>query len=263
MKSILSITLFAGSFLLIWFGLSQVEWVKTLKIEEKVTKNEQKLANLILKLHRQDKTEYTDRAILKPLNTIKKKICDANSIDHDNIKIYVFEDDIMNAFALPGGNIVINSALLKECDNPDMFAGVLSHEIAHVELSHVSKKLAKEIGLATIAGATGAGNGAVIREILYTLTSKSYDRDIEREADAQAVVYLKATKADVKEFANMMQKFAEKTADMPTPFEWISTHPDSRERAQTILSEADSNAKTKPLVDAVTWQKLRDNLTDQ
>lgn len=263
MRSLLGILLFAGAFLLIWFGLSQVQWVKTLKIEEKVSKNEQKLANLILKIQRQDKKEYTDKTLLQPLNTIKRKICNANNIETDNIKIYVFEDDVMNAYALPGGNIVINSALLKECDNPDMFAGVLSHEIAHVELSHVSKKLAKEIGLATIAGATGAGNGAVIREILYTLTSKSYDRDIEREADAQAVIYMKAAKADVKEFANMMQKFANKSPDLPTPFEWISTHPDSKERAETILSEADSNAHTIPLVKAEAWQELLDHIAEQ
>lgn len=260
MKSIAYIISFVGVFLLMWWGLSNISWVKTLKINEFTDKQQEKLSKLVIKMYRKGKVEYNDTAILKPIQTIKYKLCEANDIDTSYIKLHVFEDDMINAFALPGGHIVINSALITKCDNADMLAGVMAHEIAHLELDHVSKKLVKEIGLATIIGATGGENIMIVQEILYILSSKSFDRGLEQEADDKAVEYMKAANADVVQMARFMQKLARIAGGDAGAFKWFSTHPESSERATTILQRIDPEAETQPLISQEKWDQLIHNV---
>ena len=71
-----------------------------------------------------------------------------------NYHFYVIKTDPYNAFAIPAGYIFINSGLLMAMDDEDELAGILAHEIAHVNARHISQKIerSKKIGWARMAG---------------------------------------------------------------------------------------------------------------
>ena len=69
----------------------------------------------------------------------------------------------VNAFALPNGHLVIYSGLILNSDNQEQFSGVICHEIAHIRLKHVIKKLIKELGFSVIISMTTGSYGSEAR----------------------------------------------------------------------------------------------------
>src|SRR5690606_24136018 len=104
--------------------------------------------------------------------------------------IVVGRNESVNAFALPGGNIVILSGLLEFSENPEEVAAVLAHEMAHVEKRHVVDRLLKEFGMQVVFGVLTGGDLVVLSEISRTVTSTFFDRRQEEEADEFALELL-------------------------------------------------------------------------
>ena len=96
-----------------------------------------------------------------------------------------------NAFALPGGTIVITDDLVEMFpDNEDVLAGVLGHEIGHVEMEHSLKRLYRAVGIATMVTLMAGDAGPMVEEILLeggALLSLSFSRHQETESDNFAV----------------------------------------------------------------------------
>ena len=262
-KFFLQLVIFAGVFFLLWWGLSRVPWVEKLHIQKFTKERQEDLSELVLKLHKMDKKEVSDSQTINAVLSIRNAICKANYIDTSEIKIHVFEDELINAFALPGGHIIVNTALITYCDNPDMLAGVMAHEMAHVELDHVSRKLAREIGISTLVAVTGgAEHIGVLKEILHTLSSRGFDRDLEREADANAVVYMQNANADARQLAMFLKKLSATYPDAPGGFQWISTHPDTKERVNNILAISAAAQNTTPILDSTEWGQLQSSVME-
>ena len=139
--------------------------------------------------------------------------------------------------------------------------GVISHEIAHVELNHVMKKLVKEIGLSVLISMTTGNDGAVIKETAKMLSSSAFDRNLEKEADIKAVDYLITAKVNPEPFANFLYKLSDKEHEATKYLTWISTHPDSKERAENIIEYCkDKLTDYKPILNNETWEKLKEEL---
>lgn len=172
------------------------------------------------------------------LDSVLKKICEGNGLKREEIKLHLMEDAEVNAFALPDHHMVVYTGLVKEAKSNDEIAGVLAHEIAHMELKHVMKKLLKQVGYTILINiTTGDAGGEVIKEVLGLLTSSAYDRSLEKDADLKAVEYMKNAGLDVKAFADFLYRLGEEN-EGPVNLTWISTHPDPKERAKYILKEA-------------------------
>ena len=172
--------------------------------------------------------------------------------------------DEINAFALPNWHLIIYSGLIHNSDNQEEFTGVISHEIAHIELNHVMKKLVKEIGLSVlISMTTGNGGAEIIKETAKMLSSSAFDRNLEKEADIKAVDYLTTAKVNTEPFANFLYKLSDKEHEAPKYLTWISTHPDSRERAAYIVEyNKDKLTDYKPILSNETWEKFKVKLKD-
>lgn len=252
-KLIFQFLLFLGIFFGIWYLLGHIPWVKTLHINKFTKEKQQQISGLILKLHRMEKTEILDTALVDAVKSIKDKICVANGIDTATIHTYIFEDDEINAFAIPGGNIIINSSLITLCKDPDMLAGVMAHEIGHIEKDHVTKKLAKEIGITTIITLTGNDNFGVIKEIVKTLTSSKFDRIQETEADKAGVQYLLKAQIDPHKLANFFDEMKKKNTAAPDMLQWISTHPNADERAKEVRAMIPKGQKFAPILQEQEW----------
>lgn len=135
----------------------------------------------------------------------------------------------VNAFALPGGYVVVNRGLLAAAESGEEVAAVLGHEISHVTLRHSTKRLAGSLGasaaLALILGMVDLGAPAYT---LAHLSGLGYERDQEREADEAGVALL--MRAGISPVG--MATFFERSSSSAHPPEMVSTHPDPGDRAE-------------------------------
>jgi predicted Zn-dependent protease len=253
-------TIFQGiviviSFLIVWYAFSQLEFMKGFKVEERTAKIENKLGDLIWNEISRTEEVITNDSIVKGLDKLLQPICDKNNIDADSLKVHIVKNDVVNAFALPNNHLVVYTGLINDCKKQEALQGVLGHEIAHIENNHVMKKLSKEIGLTVLLSATAGGNGGqVLKEIFKTLSSSAYDRTLEKEADITSVDYMLKADIDPKPFADFMYKMAmDNKTDMS--LYWISSHPESEERAKYILEYIEGkNTNSKATLSEKEWQ---------
>lgn len=230
-QGLIILALFFGLF----FGLSKVDFVGLMQIEKNTTSAENKIGDLIWDNIQENEDIITNDSIVKTLDSLIMPICKANKIERDSLKIHIVKNDEVNAFALPNKHLVIYTGLLLDCKKQEAVQGVIGHEIAHIENNHVMKKLSKEVGLTVLlTAASGGKGGEIIKEIFKTLSSSAYDRTLEKEADMESVNYLLKANINPEPMADFMFQLAQQEA-LPNAFSWISTHPESEERAKYIL----------------------------
>lgn len=147
--------------------------------------------------------------------------------------VHIAQDDTPNAFALPGGVIVVHTGLIAATKTAEELAGVLAHEVQHVERRHALRGLIKEMGLRGLwalvtgdLGSTMAGQAAV------ELTSLQFSRDDEREADEHGFDALVRAGIDPRGMPAFFATLSQ-VADGPAPA-FLSTHPPSAERDQAL-----------------------------
>lgn len=247
------------SFIGSWFALKQIDWVDVFRINRVADQTEQKLGDKFWEVFQQSEKEIQNVHVVNSVDSIVQAICKANSIDQDRLKIHILEKTDINAFALPNGHLVVYSGLILNSDNPEELAGVIGHEIAHIELNHVMKKLVKEIGLSVlISMTTGNGGGEIIKETAKMLSSTAFDRGLEKDADMTAVDYLIKAKINPEPFANFLYKLSTTKSNSIEYFDWINTHPDSKERSEYIIQY--SNGKSTdylPILSADQWNRTK------
>jgi predicted Zn-dependent protease len=217
---------------------------------------------LFLETYTQAENQNFNSQVVEPMDSIINHIAKANAFDREYIKVHIIEKDEINAFALPYGHLIINSGLILNCDNQEELIGVICHEIAHIELDHVMKKLVKEIGLSVlISMASGNSGGDVIKESLRVLSSSAFDRSLEKEADLKAVDYLVKAKVDPEPFAEFLYKISKLESDATQYFNWVSTHPASKERATYIIEYHDNELSDyQSILTTETWESLKAEL---
>ncbi len=262
-------TIFQGALIIllffgIWLALTKIDWVRIFKIQKVTDKTEQKLGELIWEIFQKTEKENKNVHVINSIDSIVAHICKANEIDREVLKVHVLNKDDINAFALPNGHLIVYSGLILNSDNQEELTAVICHEIAHIELNHVMKKLVKEIGLSVlISMTTGNGGTEVVKETAKMLSSSAFDRSLEKDADIQAVDYLIKAKVNPEPFANFLYKLSAEENEATEYLTWISTHPDSKERAEYIV-EYSKNKTTdfEQILSDQTWQKLKEALKD-
>ncbi len=164
--------------------------------------------------------------------------------------LHVVKSKVANAFALPGGHIVLLSALVKEAEGPEEVAGVLAHEMGHEIERDPEALFVRNVGMQTlIALFTGqSGDGTALKAGAFLLQLR-YSREAEQLADAHAVEILRKAGIGPKPAANFFLRHA--SAEKGEGFSYLSTHPDSKERAKLFLSQPSYPAQ--PLLTAKEW----------
>lgn len=149
-------------------------------------------------------------------------------------------DSIMNAFAVPGGYVYIYTGLLKYLDSEAALAGVIGHEIAHVERRHATQRITAAYGMQIVASLALGNNPAQISEIaanLFTgLALLANSRSAEDEADEYSIKYLQGTRyypGAVKFFFEKMRDDGLVNKNGSGIAIYLSTHPDPIERIST------------------------------
>ncbi len=168
-----------------------------------------------------DKLVAHTRAILEP---------GAQPIDYP-FEFHVLRDEkTINAFALPGGQIFITAALLKQFTSPDQLAGVLGHEIGHVLAKHSNQQMAKGglfqgVGqaVAVLVGGDGGSGGYTAGSMVNKVLSSKFGRDDETESDEIGAELMQKAGYNPRELLKVME-ILKKSGGSGGP-EFLSTHP--------------------------------------
>lgn len=173
------------------------------------------------------------------LRSMTQEILNSGEVDHRDKfawKVHIIDDDeTLNAFVTPGGYIYVYTGLILYLDNADDLAGVMGHEVAHAAYRHSTAQMTKLHGLDLVRQVvTGESEAGIVGQIALSLTSLSFSRFHESQADAASVRYLCKTKYNAAGAAS----FFEKIQDQPQPPAFLSTHPNPKNRVGEIKNEA-------------------------
>lgn len=169
-------------------------------------------------------------------------------------KFTVLDSPVINAFAVPGGFVYVTRGILGYFNNEAQFAGVLGHELGHVNARHTAERYSKA-QLANIGLALGSifseefNRFSELASLGTTLLFLKFSRDDERMADRLGVEYSSAVSYDavqMSEFFNTLERMRPKGGSLPA---WQSTHPDPGDRI---------NATRKM---ALAYQQSHSNMT--
>lgn len=167
--------------------------------------------------------------------------------DYD-IRITVVKNAQVNAFAMPGGNIVVFDGILKKMDAYPQLAALLGHEFSHVQHRHTTRSIFRSLGnYLFIAAIFGDVNGVagMIGEHANSLKDLGYSRSLEHEADEEGFKLLVQNNIDPKGMLQLFEKLEEETKGQEVP-EFLSSHPVTQSRkdfAQDEIGKGDYTVK--------------------
>ncbi|WP_197274028.1 M48 family metallopeptidase [Hymenobacter sp. DG25A] len=157
------------------------------------------------------------------------------------------DEQTINAFALPGGQIFLTAGLLKNLKSEGQVAGVLAHEVGHVIQRHSAEQLAKTQLTQGLAGAAGIAAydpdrpggsiaNAAIAAAIAKVVSLRFSREDELEADRVGVDYVSDAGYDPRAMLQVMQVLEQAGGGGSGP-EFMQTHPNPGNREQEIQQE--------------------------
>jgi predicted Zn-dependent protease len=151
-------------------------------------------------------------------------------------EVVVFDDESLNAFAMPGGKIGVFTGIFKAAETPDGLAAVIGHEIAHVTEDHVMAQAKRQMGVDALSMVGGAATG------LYDMSRTAgavglllpFSRRDESEADIVGLNYMARAGFDPRATIYLWKNMAS-LRDGGEPAEFISTHPSDDRRLDEIV----------------------------
>jgi predicted Zn-dependent protease len=154
------------------------------------------------------------------------------------------DEQTINAFALPGGQVFITAALMGRLETEGQLAGVLGHEIGHVVARHSAEHIAKTrltqglTGAAVIASYDpndpSSRGSAAMAALIGQMVNMRFGREDEMESDRLGVRFMAEAGYDPRGMVRVMEILAESSQGGQRPPEFFSTHPNPDRRIQRI-----------------------------
>lgn len=175
------------------------------------------------------------------------------------VKITVVEEKQLNAFAVPGGRIVVFTGLLDKMQRPEELAALLAHEFSHVELRHTTRSLLQSLGtymMVSLVFGDLSGIAAVVVENANTLKHLEYSRSLEKEADMNGLSLLEARHISGEGYIWLFRTLQKDSGAVPT--EWLSSHPDLENRIRYVQDQLGNSAQAPvPAGLQAIWEELK------
>ncbi len=175
------------------------------------------------------------------LNSLLKQLKPESKDKAIQYKIALVDSAEINAFALPGGQVVVFTGLLRDMTSPEQLAATLAHEVSHVDLRHGTERLLLSMGAFTAArillGDISAG-ADVVGSLVTSGAMNNYSQKQEDEADEEGFKHLIKAKIDPKGFISLFDIFdkAMKEHHLDKIPEWLGTHPEPKSRIEHVQS---------------------------
>jgi beta-barrel assembly-enhancing protease len=170
---------------------------------------------------------------------------------------YVSAEREVNAYALPGGIIVVNAGMIDSAANAEELAGVLAHEVQHVEQRHTLQQMIHTAGWAAVLAVVLGDVSAITAIVVHQLGDLRNSRKLETEADVEGMKALARAGIPLQGMADLFRKLqAENERRGGEGIALLSSHPASAER----IADLEQLAKTlkcecRPL--AVDWKSVQ------
>ena len=174
-----------------------------------------------------------------------------------NFRFEVVNDKSVNAFAAPGGVIVVHTGLLAKAASVDQLTGVLGHEVTHVTRRHSLRQIVYDLGLTTtLQWLLGVPDGVAdtIAGVAADLSGLKFSREQEAEADRGGVELLQKARLPATGLKSFFEELARDKGQVPT---FLSTHPADAQRSATLqrLIAEREPWEIEPLV--IDWEAVR------
>lgn len=183
--------------------------------------------------------EIGHRLLAAKERIVTKRGTQDDEFDYD-FQFHVLADrKVINAFALPGGQVFITMALLEKLPNEDAVAGVLGHEIGHVLAQHSLQQMAKGglisglVNAAVVATSDGTANSSQIAQMVGQVIQTRYGREAESQSDRIGIQLLLEAGYKPEALLDVMKVLAS-TMEGGRPPEILSSHPFPETRAKQI-----------------------------
>jgi beta-barrel assembly-enhancing protease len=193
------------------------------------------------------------------VNEISQRLIDQIPKNPYAFEISVVKNDVVNAFALPGGYVVVFTGLLEQAKSGEEVAGVLSHEFTHVLERHGLERIVKQMGLVAVVGiilGDQQGLARIVRQVGVELLSLKFGRTQETEADVSGLQLLHRAHIDPAGMITFFQRLSEEEQGR---VEWLSSHPMSAARAERLKKEIALLPKTLPEPFTFTWETVQNS----
>lgn len=211
---------------------------------------EQEISESMLESALVGKTVLDDPNIITELDKITEPLV-ANVTNKDfKFSFTIVEDETLNAYALPGGAIVIHSGLIAKADHVNEVAGVLAHEISHVTRRHHIRGIVDKLGFFVLLRAflgDAAGIGTELAVLGSSLEALRYSRDYELEADESGWELMLKANLDPNGMIAFFEQLQHEHGDMPAEASFLSTHPATEERIEKLKAKAQSKTDYTPI----------------
>jgi len=202
-----------------------------------------------------------DPKLIAAIDTIVARLIATRPASPYTFRVYVVDLPVFNAFAAPGGSIVVFRGLLERTETPEELAGVLAHELLHVLHRHTTRAIIQHTSSGLlIAALTGDVTGPLVYglETARVLGQLHYSRGAEEEADSEGLKMLLAARVDpagMIAFFNVLEK---RSGTGPDALKYLSTHPSSRARVATLTAFAAQHPiQPIKLLPEQDWGELR------
>ena len=207
-------------------------------------------------------TVITEGASVAAVHEISQRLIEHIAENPYTFEISVVKNDVVNAFALPGGYVVVFTGLLEKAHNGEEVAGVLSHEFNHVLQRHSLERIVKQLGVVAVLGillGDQQGLAGVMKQMGVELFSLQFGRAQETEADVTGLGLLYRAHIDPAGMVTFFQRLAEQEQGR---IEWLSTHPMSAARAERLKQEIASLPTTVPEPFTFQWETVQQTAGD-
>ncbi|WP_416172414.1 M48 family metalloprotease [Achromobacter ruhlandii] len=218
---------------------------------------ERSLGEAIMSQGRRDPTYVDDPELSQYLTTMGRKLAAFSPGAVPDVEMFGVRDPEINAFAMPGGFIGVNTGLIVSSGSESELAAVLAHEIGHVVQRHIARGMTQQnqnsmVMLASLAGALlaalagGGGNLAMgvaaFGQAAAINRQLGFSRDAEREADRAGFTMLTKAGYDAQGMAQMFSRLmnASRLNEGAGGGSWASTHPLSIERMSDVQNRVRS-----------------------
>ncbi|WP_425040504.1 M48 family metallopeptidase [Primorskyibacter sp. S187A] len=191
------------------------------------------------------------------LDSMLERLTQGKEFDYD-VEVMVFDHAMVNAFAAPGGQVVLMRGLLEEAPGPDAVAAVLAHEIGHVMNRDPTRAALRSVGSAGLLSLLlgDVSGGAVLVAMGEHLMNTSYSREAETGADTFALTMLNEAGISSEGLGAFFAQIAHDHESFRVP-EYLMSHPEPGGRAERARQNAAMQDGTTPALVEPLWTDLK------
>jgi beta-barrel assembly-enhancing protease len=195
--------------LLVWLCNLAVDGAVSALVKRVPPQMEQQLGDETLAEVQQEMTFLEDSNRVAQLAMLIAPLTNAVTLGTNGLKLFIAEESDPNAFALPGGYVIVTTGLLDLVDQPEELLAVLAHELAHVQRKHGIRSMISGAGPFLIFGVLlGGSDGLVglLGNVTDVMVRSGFSQEYETEADEVGWQILLKSKVDPRGMINAFRK---------------------------------------------------------